>query len=212
MKRIQIVFVLILIIMLLTACNFEGETTTMDYYSGIQINNEDNCNDLITTLIEDDVFSDSAIGIPTLEDINEVSEIECLRKVDDINYYSIHRTTSNIYVFHFFELVNEDMLLRNIERYSQDISYSDLEILLLNESTIEEVKVFYNDLITYDFDSMTYVSGYISLFSGDVYQLDFSFKDGQSFLINVELHWASEENIYFSMLLGKDLPSNLIHD
>ncbi|XMB71688.1 hypothetical protein RJI07_06140 [Mycoplasmatota bacterium WC30] len=212
MKNKTLLVCILIFVFSLFGCDLSNDTTTREYYNGIPINNEDNCNDLITILIEDDLFSDTfrATPTPTLEEINEVSEIEFLRKVNDTNYYSIHRTISNIYVFHFFELDDEVMLLQGIERYSQDISFSDLEILLLNQATIEEVKVVFNDLITYDFDVMPYITWWIPLFSGDVYQLDFSLKDGHTFLKNVELYWTSEDNIYFNMLLEKDLPENLI--
>lgn len=227
LRKIQLLLVFVLLIFVFVGCGLQNDTTkvttttsattelvtSLDFYNGIPINNEASCDELITNLIEDDIFYPNDTMEYTLDDINALATIECLRKVNENHYYSIHKSVTGVYIYYFYEFNDSLWEIMYGCRFSQDVSYDDLEALLLEEATIEEVRNYYSDLITYDFNYDGSVTSIICLFTGDVYRLNFGIKYIEDlFLREVNLFKSSDENIYFDMLFDKDLPNNLIYN
>ena len=241
MKRIYLGVVLVLFSILLVACdtqevvcttvtttiatittttstettNITSEVTTpQEYYNGIPINNEDDCDDLITNLVANNIFESNNEFEHTIDEINALANIECLRKIDDNFYYSIHKTVDNVYVYYLYEAIDDVLDVKYRCRYSRDVSFYDLKSLLEERATIDSTRDFYPDLITNMSSSQGTISGQIYLFNGDVYLLTFywSIQDQGYILQTIQVYFARNDNPIFSILLEKDLPSNLIHD
>ncbi|MCF7924804.1 MAG: hypothetical protein K9L64_06860 [Candidatus Izimaplasma sp.] len=242
MKKIHLVTMLILFAIILIACDAQevvcttelitissttttesttttGTTTTIEttsmqeYYQDIPINNEDDADELITDLVSDDVFAHISAS-DTIDDVNALANIECLRKVDNTYYYSIHKTESSVYVYFLYEVIDNVWRVDFVCRYSEDMSFDDFRLLLESGATINDTKEVYPDLITYMSSSQGYIYASVYLFNGDIYILRYYWDDEiqDSVLRTIQIRWVRNDNPIFSILLDKDLPSNLIHD
>jgi hypothetical protein len=186
-------------------------TDEPEYVNGVLINNNTNCNDLITLIIDNEDMIQNSLKLYTFDDVNNRYSIECLRRANEDILYSIHRTNQGTYLYFFYELFNYEWVVKYQCRFSKDISYNDLTSLLESNSTLDDIEILYPSIITITLSQDSSVRGLIVLLNGDAYSLMFGYAfDDINYLQEITSRGNIDEYGYFDKILEIDKPSILI--
>lgn len=95
--------------------------------------------ELITKSFSIKSWSDIALYNSTLEEVNQRFEIQCLRNIET-NYYAIFKSTNNGWLYVLFTRGDNKYIVSDIWYYESKVYKTKFEKLVLNKSTLEDVR------------------------------------------------------------------------
>ncbi len=192
-------------------------------------NNTSRAYDLITRTYPEEAllkfYDKDRFNYTPMTALNAVCEIECIRKINDNKYYTIHISDSGGILYSMFSKDNNGVFkvsgsstddVVNTWYVKKIITKSEFEKLKINSSTLKDVKNidmygFYSvDLAPYLGSVMEY--GGSSHLTADGYKISVIYYlalDGECIVTDVTIEKADENSLYGS-LLPMDRPENLL--
>jgi hypothetical protein len=168
------------------------------------VDNESSIEELITTKYPDDYFHEYFSLSINIDAVNKNTKIECLRKVNNSYYYSIHITESNVYFIFFYKNIDGILMLEYALKYS---TYVDSDMLNIeeNNTTLDQLRDRYPILkIFYPSHTESKNFGRIYYSDGSVYLIYVDYIGDEVYVTDYILCFSSLSNIYYNMLFDFD--------
>lgn len=201
--------IIILLLICMSSCGKRG-SKIMDESNEIlkKVNNDASIDELITHDI-DITNKHLAWYGHTLEEINEMYNIECLRKNKN-KYYAIFHTTSDCWLIYLFDQEFSEKSGKNeyvVESYmcfDKIVTLDDFKTLIVNESTLNDVRKIdpYGNEVFYA-SSSDPVSCH-DTFDGYHVEIFYSFDEEKGRIVS-SIDWASNELSVMKYITSKDL-------
>lgn len=190
-----------------------------------RINNTDNADSLIKTSYPENSLLKYCEKFMSILDIDMECKIECIRKIGDDQYYTLHRSDNGGILYLLFARNDKGILQVNDNTsyimqsqwyVSKEICISDFERLDINSSTVDDVKAI--DLYgSYTTDFAPYRGAKLEQemsehFTTDGYTVLIKYvqnTDGVFVVAGISIEPAGNTSLY-SKILPADRPKNLI--
>ena len=141
MKLVKSLLIIIIVLSVSTVIGCGKENNKMKTEKKILkiVNNVTLKENIITQKINIKPFNDINMYGYSIEEFNKVFQIECLRSNND-KYYAIFNSKNNGWLYILFESINNKYTVTDILYYETPIYKNDFEKLIVNISSIEDVR------------------------------------------------------------------------
>ena len=141
MKLVKSLLIIIIILSVSTVIGCGKENSKVKTEKEILkiVNNIALKENIITKKINIKTFNDINLYGNSLEEFNKVFQIECIRS-NNGKYYAIFNAENNGWLYVLFELINNKYIVTDILYYEIPIYKSDFEKLIVDVSSIEDVR------------------------------------------------------------------------
>lgn len=141
MKLVKSLLIIIIILSVSTVIGCGKENSKVKTEKEILkiVNNVALKENIITKKINIKTFNDINLYGSSLEEFNKVFQIECIRS-NNGKYYAIFNSENNGWLYVLFESINNKYIVTDILYYEILIYKSDFEKLIVDVSSIEDVR------------------------------------------------------------------------